>query len=504
MIEQHGSLAEKFLKKWVWLYLFSFIIGPIGYIIKIIISGELSVSEVWILYGIMSLMILISAYNDLWLTDSLNFFIPKYISESRYDKVKTILTYTLIAQFLTGISIACFFFFAADFIATSYFKDIAAIGALKAFAFFFLGINMFQMIHTFFLAIQNTLLHKLVELIRMWFVLISTLIFFFLDMKTLTYFSYSWIIGLYLWIIVSSFLFFRKYYLPYLKNVKVIWDKELFREIFLYSLSVFLWIQASVILSQIDMQMILYILGTQDAWYYTNYQSIIGIPFLIIWPIFAFLFPLFSELASKKQFDKIRLVKEIFQNNFIVIAFACSIFFFVFSKDIVYVLFWEKFLPSGDILQYSILFLCFNFLLHVNFSIMAGIGKVRERVYIVLIAIFCNIILNLIGIHYFWVSGAALATGIGWLIIVILSEYYLWKDYRIWFEIKFIGKNILILTWLGFVLYMFIQPLLVWFTRIESFLSLLCIGAIFFCIFSLMHINYYKILYKEIKNLKRT
>jgi hypothetical protein len=65
MIDQHNSLAEKFLKKGFWLYLFSFIIAPIGYIIKIIISGELTVSEVGILYGIISLITMISAYNDL-------------------------------------------------------------------------------------------------------------------------------------------------------------------------------------------------------------------------------------------------------------------------------------------------------------------------------------------------------------------------------------------------------------------------------------------------------
>jgi hypothetical protein len=45
MIEQHKTLSEKFLKKGFWLYLFSFIIAPIGYIIKIIVSGEISVSE---------------------------------------------------------------------------------------------------------------------------------------------------------------------------------------------------------------------------------------------------------------------------------------------------------------------------------------------------------------------------------------------------------------------------------------------------------------------------
>jgi hypothetical protein len=45
MIEQHKTLSEKFIKKGFWLYLFSFIIAPIGYVIKIIISGNISVSD---------------------------------------------------------------------------------------------------------------------------------------------------------------------------------------------------------------------------------------------------------------------------------------------------------------------------------------------------------------------------------------------------------------------------------------------------------------------------
>jgi hypothetical protein len=50
MIDKHNSLAEKFLKKGFWLYLFSFIVAPIGYIIKIILSIDLTVSEIGILY----------------------------------------------------------------------------------------------------------------------------------------------------------------------------------------------------------------------------------------------------------------------------------------------------------------------------------------------------------------------------------------------------------------------------------------------------------------------
>ena len=144
MIDQHNSLSEKFLKKGFWLYLFSFIIAPIWYIIKIIISWELTVSEVWILYGVISLITMLAAYNDLWLTDSINYFIPKFITKKRYDKVKSILVYTLISQMTTWILIALFFFFWADFIANNYFKTNEAAGVLKIFAFFFLWNKYFS------------------------------------------------------------------------------------------------------------------------------------------------------------------------------------------------------------------------------------------------------------------------------------------------------------------------------------------------------------------------
>jgi O-antigen/teichoic acid export membrane protein len=47
------------------------------------------------------------------------------------------------------------------------------------------------------------------------------------------------------------------------------------------------------------MQMIIYILGTTEAGYYTNYLSIITIPFMLIGPIFAFIFPVISEMHGK-------------------------------------------------------------------------------------------------------------------------------------------------------------------------------------------------------------
>ncbi len=511
MIDQHKTLAEKFLKKWFWLYLFSFIIAPIWYIIKIIISWEISVSELGILYWIISLLTLLSSFNDFWMTESLKHFLPKYITEKKYDKVKSLLVYAFLSQIITWILITSFFFFWADYIALNYFKSEEAIWALKIFAFFFLWINIFQIVQSFFMSVQNTFFSKLIEFLRIWFTLISTLSIFFLDLSNIVNFSYSWIIWLYLWILFATIFFYKNYYKKYLSDTKIIWSKKLFKKIFSYAILVFIWAQASSILGQIDMQMIIYLLWTTDAWYYTNYLSIVSIPFMLIWPIFWLLFPIFSEMHAKKDHEKIKLVKQVFVNNFSAIAIAFNILFFVFWPIIAYILFWEKYTFSGEILRYSILFLVFNFLLQINFNILAWVWRVIERVKIISIALVFNFTLNLILINWIdyiwfegiWVVWAALATWIGWILIYVMSEIFLGKKYFVKIDFWFLAKNIFSMWILWLIFYRFITPIFEWYWRWTSFWLMFLIWIIWFIIFFLINFKEFKWFFSQIKNFRK-
>lgn len=506
LIDQHATLSEKFLKKWFWLYLFSFIIAPIGYIIKIIISWELSVSEVWILYGVISLITIVSAYNDFGMSESINHFVPKYVTQKRFDKVKSILIYAFTAQMLTGVSIALIFFFWADFIAENYFKSPEASGVLKVFAFYFLGINIFQILGTFFSSIQNTFAFKVIDFFRMWLIMLVTLYIFFWDLSSLIYYSYAWIIGLYLGIIIAIVIFYKTYFNKYFAKEKLIWSKNLLKEIFTYWFLVFLWSQASVILSQIDMQMVIYMLGTQDWWYYTNYLSIISISFMVIGPIFSLLFPIFSEMHSKWETKKITLVKEIFTNNFLIIGIAFNFFFFAFSLPITYILFWEKFLTSWIILQYSVLFLTFNYLLQINFNILAWVWRVWVRAKIIGIALIINILTNILFINIMWVSWAALATGLWWILIWLMSEYVIKWEYKIQIKHREILKNIIVLWgFSGIFLSYFWNywEIINEYTRVQLFIVIFIIFIIYSSIFIWINLKNFKHFIWEIRRIKK-
>ncbi|MBS9775351.1 polysaccharide biosynthesis C-terminal domain-containing protein [Candidatus Gracilibacteria bacterium] len=352
------------------------------------------------------------------------------------------------------------------------------------------------------MAVQNTFANKISEFIRMIFILFSVLGIYFLNIGTLENYSFAWLIGLYIGIFFIIGLFYKKYYKTYLKNEKILWNKKLFKEIFLYAIVVCLGAQAGTLLSQMDMQMVTYFLGTQDAGYYTNYVSIISIPFMLIGPIFAFLFPVVSELHSQGASQKIQDVKKFFVKIFLAIGLMFNIFFFVFAREIAFILFGERYLISGQILQFSILFLIFNFLLQINFNIMAGVGKVKERVKILLIAIAFNAIGNFVFIHWIGVAGAALATAFGWVLIFVLSEIFLGKEYKILLDFKNLFKNIVLLGVGGFLFHFFGIPFFENLTRFESFGLLFLFSLIWFGFFVGINYSMFKSFILEVKKLK--
>jgi len=511
MIEKHSSLGEKFIKKGFWLYIFSFIIAPLGYIVKIVVSWEISVAEVGLLYWILSLITLLSSFNDFWMTESLNYFVPKYLEKKDYSKVKTLVAYAFITQVLTWIIISLFLFFWADFLALNYFKSEQASTILKIFCLYFLWINIFQVFNNFFMIVQNTFYNRITEFLRMTFILVATLFFTFFDMWNIVTYASAWMLWLYFGIFFVIYLFYKEYYKKYLSWVKYSFSMKLFKKVFNYAIIVFIAAQAATILSQMDMQMIIYFLWNESAWYYTAYLSIIAIPFMIIWPILSLLFPVFSQLHAAKDYNKIKIIKQVMQKNFIWVALAFNILFFVFAEVIAKILFWNNYLESWVILQYSILFLTFNFLLQINFNILAGIWRVKERLNIILTALAFNFIANIILINWLdiidfkwiWVYWAALATWFGWILIWFLSEIKLWKKYLSNFDYAFFTKNMIFLWLLWLFCYYLINPLFNDLSRLSSFWFLFIIWIVWFLLFWIVNYKSFSGFILEVKRLRK-
>lgn len=502
MLNSSESLAEKFIRRGFWLYLFSFLIWPLGYIVKIILSADLSVEEIGLLYGIISLVWLLWVYHDLGLTESLNFFLPKFIVQKDWIRFKSLLAYSLGAQLITSTLIGLVLFFSAGYLAEHYFRSTEAVGVIQIFCLFFFGMNIHSMNTTIFWVTQNTKLQKGTEFLRMIFVVLFTLGLYFLDRGNLITYAWTWIGGVLIGIFFGSIFMYRTYYVPYLKNAAIIYDKELIHKVIKYALWVVLAANVGTVLGQIDMQLIIYLLGTKDAGYYTNYLSIIGIPFIIITPIIGFLFPVISELHGKWDEAKIIAIKTLFYKYFSVLGLITSMFMFVFGPAIANVLFGLKFTMSGIILQYSAFFIVCNFLLQINFQILAWVGRIKERVKILGVGLIFNIILNLILIHLYGVVGSALAVGLSWIPLWYLSDRST-RMYSNGFDFVFFIKNLILTFVIGGLSWYFLTPLFTGITRVQWLISITGIAFLTMIPFILVNKKEWILFLRELKNMKK-
>lgn len=439
-------LGQKLIKKWFWLYFFVIITAPLWYLAKVIVSNTLSVEEVGIFYSVIGLVLLLSSYNDLWLTEALQYFIPKYWIERQYGKYKSIVIMTLIAQLVSGIIIWWLLYFGAGWLAQNHFHSPLAIETVKLLAWYFIWINIIQVLYSIFYSFQDTFSQGLIEFVRMFTIFWFSIIFWLTKSITLNHFSLAWIIGLWVSALVCIIIFVKKYGHTFKK-----WERELssslFKKQIKYAFRVFLWANVRTLFTQVDQQLIVNIMWAKSAGYYTNYISLISIFTIVAWPILALIFPITTELITKKDTEKLSLLQNILYKYGVLFALSMSGLLVVFGKEIATILYTTKFLASGELVRYIAPLFVFNLLFLVNFWFLAWLGKVKQRVKIVAIGFLVNLISNilLIGVFKIWLIGGVISMALGWIILRYLSYRIVDSHLKIQIDRKFLIKNIIVL-----------------------------------------------------------
>ena len=139
---QEETLAHKLISKWFWAYVFVVFTAPLWYLLRLLASNTLTVADVWIFYWVLSLISLLYSYNDLGLTESMQYFLPKYRLEGKKWQIKNTIWLSFFMQLITWIIIFCLLFFNAEWLAIYHFHEIAATNVIKIMSFYFLWYNL--------------------------------------------------------------------------------------------------------------------------------------------------------------------------------------------------------------------------------------------------------------------------------------------------------------------------------------------------------------------------
>ena len=499
------TLSQKLIKKWFRLYLFAYLSAPLGYLVRLFISNspDVSVADFWVLYSIISLITFLYTYNDLWLTESLKFFLPRFYIKKEFNNIKTVVWLSLWIQILTWIFISAWLWFGWEWLAIHYFQSENSILILKYFCAYFILTNIFQVIQTIFSAFQKTFEYQFMEFIRLLLIFAFVVFCFFWDKWTIERYSLSWVIWLGLAIAISLLLYSR--YRSSLMKWEFHWDSIMLKKYSKYALWSFIWAWVGSLFWQIIQQMVLYFLGAENAWYYSNFLSLFYIWTTLIGPIMWLIFPIVSELIEKKDEHKLSLLYSFFYNYFSILILSFATLFIVLWPEICIALFWKQYLTSWILLQHSGIFLLFSLLASFNYWVLAWMWKVRERVYITGIACVLTIIVTLIWIKIWGIYWAWIAFGLSNVFTWWLSFYLLKKQgFTLAVNRKFAIKNIFLFLILWVIIYFWKGYFIdVDWNRWYMIMRLVIVWICFYVSIVAWNLGFIKKLKREIANLKK-
>lgn len=425
-------------------YVFMVFIAPSGYIVRLLVTNTISVEEIWVLYSIIGMIVLLSAYNDLWLTEALQYFAPKYWLEKKYNELTTIFWWTMMAQLLSGSVIWWALRRWADRIAINYFTSPLAGPILQIYALYFLAINIVQAFNSLLQAFQDSFTSQALDFVRNMILVwsVSRLRW----ARDLTVISFSraqmWAqlaIGI-IWAIVIMTLYRRV-----VCGGHIIRSPSLMRSQLWYAWWIFLGVNMMLLFGQIDLQMVLWIGGQAQAWYYATYQSLLGLPFILIGPILNLLFATTTELHTKQDHQKIWHYLRFMSQYLWLFGLIIGGFFAMSGPSLASVLYGSKMAYSGVLLSMSSIFIPIIILLSYWGLVMGGIGAAKYRGVVFGIAVVINIILNSILIPLIGSPGAVIATGCSRLYMTIAFGRYIYELHRFSLDRWFRWRNMMII-----------------------------------------------------------
>lgn len=505
---QQETLTHKLINKWFRAYVFAIFTTPLWYLIRLVASNNLSVADIWIFYWVLSLFVLLSSYNDLWLTESLQYFLPKYRLEDKKWQIKNTIRLSFFMQFVTWIVIFCLLFFNAERLAIHHFHTVEAINVIKIMSFYFLWTNIIQVCSSIFVAFQDTFSSGLVGFSNMTSVLIFSIIFRLWASFNVSLFALAWIIWVAVWISIWVIQIFKKYrYLLILPRDTL--DKNLISTQFKYAFWVFLTTNIWTLLWNLDQQLVVNKLWAESSWYFTNMLSLLNIFIIVVSPVLWIIFPVATELSTRNEKEKFKLLESTMYTYFAFLAIIIWWIFLVFWQEISVLLYWESFRFSWELLQILWPFLLFQCLSWMNFGLLAGLGKIKERFKVLLVSLIVNVTCNVLALFVFNLDLHAV---ISVLALSRIVQFVWWlifirKYYPFSFDRKFFFKNLLI-VWILCVIFWWIKNILTLFypgqNRWQLLFMLAWICMIYVWIIAWFNRWKIKSLFNEVKKVRKS
>lgn len=417
MKKENNFLTKRVLKSGFVIVFFSLLTSPLGYLVRMIFSRSLSVTDYGLIYAVLSFFGIFTIVNDLGFGYATSYFIPKFFLKKKYDFCWYLYKYDQLIELGTSILFSIVFILMDDYLATYFFKEPAAKELIFLFSLYLIANGLISSIQHFLVGLQENIYYSAIEFLRLGFTLLFSLFFFIFDISNVRYYAISFIAAYFTVIFIYLILIRTKF--SYLKT-KLVWNQKLFNKAFKYALPTFFTSSLYVFINHIDVLFLTYFQNVEAVGIYNIAFPIVSISTILLQPIQKMILPLVSELSEGNKQKLEILMKQLFKLvPFIGIYFA--LFIFMFYKGIISMMFGYKWVSSAGI-PLKVMSIAYSMsLLNIYLtSVVAGLGVVKERLKVAFILLLLSTITGILGAKYYGVVGVIMANS-----LVFMSSIYL-------------------------------------------------------------------------------
>lgn len=429
------------------VFAFSVLGAGIGYLIRLILARDLSVEDFGLFYAVFSFLAFLSLIKTLGFDRALVKFIPEFLAEGDRRSVKGLILLTAGIQLVTNTIVIAAIYLSADFLAEHFFKAAGASLVLKLLAIGFFVDSFVIVLKYCFQGFKRMYTFALLDLVRMLLLLSLVVVGVSLGAGILGPTAAYLLTPIILLVIFLAVFLWRAF--PGFLSAPTAIGGRMLRRVGKYSLYLMITSSGVLVLQHTDTLMLTYFAGVTSVALYN-----IALPtskILTYFPlaIGTVLLPIASELWTKK---KTSLVKEGIESLYkysMIVMLPMALVLVSFAELALSIIFGREYAAAATALQILSVSTVFIALHQIHINFFSGIGRPDIHSKIIYSAVALNFLGNLILIPILGIIGAALTTGVSY---VIMSLVGIWKmrsfvDIRIpwlvWLRIAVAGAGLL-------------------------------------------------------------
>ncbi|MBI5227901.1 flippase [Candidatus Micrarchaeota archaeon] len=458
--EELLGYSKEIAKGSVWGLVGSISLKLVSFLYAILIARAASQGDVGIFYLAISIITIPSVIDDLGLPGALVRYIPYFAERNEKGKIRDLLKMGYTCIFFSSLLLFGLLFWQADNFGAIY-QNSHLPFAIKILSVFLIFNNLLSMNSSFFQSSGDIRSMQSVQNTQNVFKLILSAAFFYLFGASILTLSAAFILSFLIAILASVPSVIKKFSLLPLDKSQLT-NNEFIREIIPFGITLSVIGSLWSLISSADRLLLGYLTPSATAAelvaVYSIATTFAGVLSIFPASIGSIFLPLMSRLAAKNDLSKMRSMMETANRWVLLITIPVAVMFIGFSSQMLGQFYGPSYAGGGEVMAIFTLGLLISALAYVVSIAFAAIRMIKLEFKITVVVAIVNVLFNFLLIPIYGMIGSAVASVIGFLVMVVLFSYYGKKTFG--FTFPYESYKLILAGFVMFFLVMLIKPLI--------------------------------------------